>query len=573
MAEAKQSQPAKPASFKKQKRLPIGTDDFERVRQENLYYVDKTSLIEQMFDNWAQVTLFTRPRRFGKSLNMSMLKHFFEIGSDPSLFDGLAIMQHEGLCEQHMGKYPVIFLSLKKVDGEDFKTAYAGLLSEIQREVKRLSYLQTSNALDSGEKELIKQFKTKSASKDDIRDAIYTLSYFLEKHHGQKTIILIDEYDVPLDKAYINGYYDKMIDLIRAMFGSALKTNSSLQLAVLTGCLRVSKESVFTGLNNFRVCGISDLEYTECFGFTEGEVREMFEYYGVENRMQDAKAWYDGYHFGNQEIYCPWDVINFCQTLRSCPTAQPTAYWTNTSGNDVVRNLIKKSDSDVVKGDIESLINGGTIQKELNVNITYREIEDSINNLWSLLYMTGYLTTTKPPSGDMFELRIPNYEITTIYKKQVLGWFSERLNAEAKENRKQLEALFEAFVTGNAAEIKRLLEERLLTTVSYFDAHENFYHGFLLALLSTCNNWYLTSNRESGSGRCDIVLERSDGSVGIVIELKYTKDPDDLPKACTQAIEQINKKNYAAAFRRKHLKQIYKMGIAFSGKECEVLVE
>ena len=557
--------------------FPIGCEDFEKMRSDRFYYVDKTGLIEQLLDNRTEVTLFTRPRRFGKSLNMSMLKHFFEAGSDPALFDGLAITKRQDLCEQYMGKYPVIFLSLKRMDGKDFDTAYAGLCSEIQREANRLSFLLNSDALDSDKKALLKQFMTKSVSEDDMRDCIYSLSHFLEKHYGQKAIILIDEYDVPLDKAYVGDYYDEMVDLMRAVLGSALKSNTSLQFAVLTGCLRVSKESIFTGLNNFRVCGISDLKYTEYFGFTEPEVRKMFDDYEYEDRLEDAKKWYDGYHFGDQEIFCPWDVLNFCADLDGDHNMFPKNYWVNTSSNDIVRDLIKKADDAYLQNDIERLIEGETITKRIGENITYRDIDKNVNNLWSLLYMTGYLTTTKPPvydsDGAVYTLRTPNLEIRQIYKNQVLEWFEERVYEESKVERESLERFYTAFEEGDEQTVEDILNDRLLTTVSFYDKGERFYHGITYLLLKLCNMWGAFSNRETGNGRSDIQIQGNRRKFGAVVELKYADGYDNLEEKCAEAIKQINDNEYTKDLRAIHVKRVLVYGIAFYKKECKVKVE
>ena len=555
------------------KKLPVGIDNFEKLRGDDYYYIDKTNLIAEIIDEAAEVTLFARPRRFGKTLNMTMLRTFFEIGRDQTLFDGLAISERKDLCEKHMGSYPIVFLTLKGVDGLNFESAYAMLCGVIRAEASRLQFLETSDALTQTEKDNFSQLLNGSRDLNCIKESLRLLCTLLEKHYNSKVVLLIDEYDVPLDKAYVNGYYDEMIDVVRSMFGAALKSNDSLQFAVLTGCLRVSKESIFTGLNNLRVCTVSSPVASNAFGFTNDEVKKMLDYYEAPNRLDDARAWYDGYLFGEDEMYCPWDVINFCNDLRRNAEARPTPYWINSSGNDIVRRLIKNASGAQVQSEIETLIEGGTISKEINENITHREIDKNIDNIWSLLYMTGYLTTTEAPASNYYDLRIPNYEITQIYKKQVMEWFRDRLHDEVQASNDSLKELFAAFEAGEAVKIEELLNERLLTTVSYFDSNESFYHGFLLALLSTCDIWLIRSNSESGYGRGDIFVERGDGKIGIVIEVKYAHDPDDLEVACKNAIRQINNKNYAANFKRKNLKHILKMGIAFCGKESKVLVE
>ena len=559
----------------KKKRLPISTDNFEQVRNENLYYVDKTALVEQLLNNWAEVTLFTRPRRFGKSLNMSMLRHFFEIGSDLSLFDGLTITQRTDLCEQYMGKYPVISLTLKDVNGLNFESAYDSFCRIIQSEALRHYYLKDSDVLLPKEKEMFKSLLSDNPKKENIKNSLQILSALLEKHYSQKTIILIDEYDVPLDKAYLNGYYDEMLDLIRALFDSVLKSNTSLQFAILTGCLRVSKESVFTGLTNFRVCDVSDLKFAEYFGFTQNEVEEMFEYYGFENRLKDAKMWYDGYHFGDKEMYCPWDVMSFCDDLQSNSSAEPRSYWINTSGNDIVRQLIERNSTDFVKADIEALIAGKTIEKKLNLNITHREINYNINNLWSLLYMTGYLTTTKTPSKGMCTLCIPNYEINLIFQDQVQDWFDECMYKEAREKSEKLERLYKAFETGDASTVEELLNERLLTTISFSDAYEGFYHGFLVGILNARPVWGTSSNSESGHGKSDIILKSAGNKFGAVIEIKRLPagEFDKLNHACEQALQQIEDRQYTTILKQESYTQIYKYGIAFCVKKCRVVCE
>ena len=551
------------------KKLPIGIENFEEMQKQDFYYVDKTGLIVDLLAGWGKVNLFTRPRRFGKTLNMSMLKCFFEIGTDKSLFDGLAVSKEKALCETYMGKYPVVFVSLKGVDGLTFETAYRALCSIIRREALRLEFLLDSDKLTENEKKSLNRILTGEYDDQDIRDSLQMLCTLLEKHYGQKPILLIDEYDVPLDKAYYHGYYPQMIDLIRAMFQSALKTNSSLFFAVLTGCLRVSKESIFTGLNNLMVHSISDPSFDEYFGFTDEEVGKMLSDYGLEAHHQEAREWYDGYRFGGQDVYCPWDVINYVYALRVDPQAEPKAYWLNTSGNAMVRELISKSADGTTQMEIERLIEGETITKTLNEQLTHNEIRSSIGNIWSLLYMTGYLTTAQKPSGSRYELRIPNREVRQIYMQQVLSWFEDKASAETDK----LTNLYAAFETGDTETIKEILDEQLLDTVSFYDAHESFYHGFLLALLSTCANWNVSSNIETGKGRSDIIAGRKDRKVGFVVEVKDVKDEDKLDAACEAALRQIDERDYTAILRRFRVKEIHKYGIAFWDKECRVVMK
>ena len=551
------------------KKLPVGIDSFEKLRREDFYYVDKSRMIVDLMANWGEVNLFTRPRRFGKTLNMSMLKCFFEIGTDKSLFDGLAVSKEKELCEKYMGKYPVVFVSLKGVDGLTFEDAYRRLRGIIREEALRLSFLKSSEKLDEDDLRSFLRILSEQDTSADMVGSLRMLCTLLEKHYGQKPILLIDEYDVPLDKAYYHGYYPQMIDLIRAMFQAALKTNSSLFFAVLTGCLRVSKESIFTGLNNLKVCSISDVKFDEFFGFTDEEVRAMLSAYGLENHYEETREWYDGYRFGGQDVYCPWDVINYCDDLRSDPQTEPKAYWLNTSGNAMVRALVDKSADGTTQMEIERLIEGETITKTLNEQLTHNEINSSINNIWSLLYMTGYLTTTQRPSGGRYALRIPNREVRQIYMQQVLSWFNHKVESETDK----LTNLYAAFEMGDTETIKEILDEQLLDTVSFYDAHESFYHGFLLALLSTCANWNVSSNIETGKGRSDIIAGRKDRKIGFVVEVKDVKDEDKLDAACEAGMKQIDEKDYTALLRRFRLKEIRKYAIAFWDKECRVAMK
>ena len=551
------------------KKLPVGIDSFEKLRREDFYYVDKSRMIVDLMANWGEVNLFTRPRRFGKTLNMSMLKCFFEIGTDKSLFDGLAVSKEKELCEKYMGKYPVVFVSLKGVDGLTFEDAYRRLRGIIREEALRLSFLKSSEKLDEDDLRSFLRILSEQDTSADMVGSLRMLCTLLEKHYGQKPILLIDEYDVPLDKAYYHGYYPQMMDLIRAMFQAALKTNSSLFFAVLTGCLRVSKESIFTGLNNLKVCSISDVKFDEFFGFTDEEVRAMLSAYGLESHYEETREWYDGYRFGGQDVYCPWDVINYCDDLLSNPRQKPRAYWMNTSGNDMVRRLIDRSTNGTTQMEIERLIAGETITKTLNEQLTHNEVDASVENIWSLLYMTGYLTAVDYPDGNRYELRIPNREVRQIYMQQVLSWFEDKASAETDK----LTNLYAAFETGDVDTIKEILDEQLLDTVSFYDAHESFYHGFLLALLSTCASWNVSSNIETGKGRSDILVSRKDRKIGFVVEVKDVKDEEKLDAACEAALRQIDERDYTAILRRFRVKEIHKYGIAFWDKECRVVMK
>ncbi len=551
------------------KKLPVGIDNFEKLRTQDFYYVDKTGLVADLMNNWGEVNLFTRPRRFGKTLNMSMLKSFFEIGGDKSLFDGLAVSQDTALCGKHMGKYPVVFLSLKGVDGLTFEDAYKMLAEIIRQEAFRLQFLADSDVLTDDEKQPLRNLMGRREDSSGIRNSLKMFSSLLEKHYGRKTIILIDEYDVPLDKAYQHGYYDQMIDLIRAMFGAALKTNDSLFFAVLTGCLRVSKESIFTGLNNLKVHSISDVKYDEYFGFTDREVGGMLAYYGLEKFREEAREWYDGYRFGGQDVYCPWDVINYCDDLRGDPEAEPKSYWLYTSGNDMVRRLIEKTPDGTTQMEVEELIAGNTVTKQLNEQLTHNEIGDNVDNIWSLLYMTGYLTVTRRPSGGRYTLRIPNREVRQIFMRQVLAWFRNKAEAETGK----LAELYAAFEKGDTETITDYLNEQLLDTVSFYDARESFYHGFLLALLNTCAGWRVSSNLETGRGRSDIIVESKDRRIGFVVEVKDVRDERKLNGACETAVKQIEEKDYTAILRRYRVEEIWIYGIAFWEKECRVVAK
>ncbi len=550
-------------------KLPIGIENFKEMRKQEFYYVDKTGLIVDLLADWGKVNLFTRPRRFGKTLNMSMLANFFEIGADASLFDGLRVSEEKELCENHLGKFPVVFVSLKGVDGLTFDDAYARLRILIRNEALRLEVLRESGKLSMEEKNAYLRLVSENPEKTDITESLKLLCQLLEKHYGQKPILLIDEYDVPLDKAFLHGYYPQMIDLIRSMFGAALKTNDSLFFAVLTGCLRVSKESIFTGLNNLKTLSISNVKFNEYFGFTDEEVGRMLADYGLEAHQAEAREWYDGYRFGNQDVYCPWDIINYVNELRSDPEAEPKPYWMNTSGNDMVRRLIAKASDGTTQMEIERLIEGDAITKMINEQLTHSEIDENLENIWSLLYMTGYLTVARKPSGGRYELRIPNREVREIFKRQVLSWFTERARAATEK----LAGLYEAFEKGDAEAIEKLLNRQLITTVSFYDAYESFYHGFLLALLSTCVDWCVSSNAETGRGRSDITVERRDRELGFVIEIKEVRTRAKLDEACAAAMKQAEDRDYAAVMLRYGVETVFTYGIAFCDKRCRVAVK
>ena len=558
--------------------LPVGIENFKEIRQLGFYYIDKTRLIEQLLQGWGKVTLFTRPRRFGKTLNMSMLKSFFEIGTDKSLFDGLYISGNKELCDEYMGKYPVIFLSLKGVDGLDFTTARRMLCAILKNEFDRHYYLKTSDALTDEDRTLFTNML--QGSYDNIEDSIRMLSKLLFKHFGQKAVILIDEYDVPLDKAFQNGYYKEMVSLIRGLFGQALKTNEFLQFAVLTGCLRISKESIFTGLNNFKVMSITDSRFDEQFGFTDKEVRKLLSDYGMDSHFDEIKEWYDGYHFGRADVYCPWDVINHVDHLRDDSDAKPQTYWINSSGNSLVRRLINRADSST-KDEIERLIAGDAIEKVIRLDLTYDEIDNSIDNIWSVLFTTGYLTKigeVRLPDSESYayKLVIPNKEVREVFVLQIQEWFKAVV---ANEN-DTMKLLSRAILDKDEQQIARQLNIvmgrmiSILDTKAPDDMKENFYHGLLLGLLRGSNpGWLIKSNRESGDGFSDILIKPEDPDAGIIIEVKYAKEIKGLDAACDAAMAQIKDKRYDEALRDEDRCDILAYGIAFCRKRCRVVGE
>lgn len=559
------------------KKIPVGIENFQDMRKFNFYYIDKTNLIEQLLDNWSKVTLFTRPRRFGKTLNMSMLRSFFELGTDKSLFDGLYISKNKELCEEHMGKYPVIFFSLKSVEGLKFENARYRIIEMIGREAQRYEFLAESDKLSENEKAqykaLIALDNGKYTMDDDILiSGIQMLSHLLYKHYGQKTVILIDEYDVPLDKAFENGYYKEMVSLIRGIFGMALKTNDSLQFAVLTGCLRISKESIFTGLNNFEVLSILNTQYDEAFGFTDGEVKQILEDYNLSDHYPDVKEWYDGYHFGNTDIYCPWDVIRYCKNLCADPAALPEDFWSNSSGNAMVRRFIDKADIRT-KNEIERLIAGEDIEKDISQELTYDEIDKSIENLWSVLFTTGYLTHKGCTESGRYRLTIPNKEVRNLFIRKIMEWFSD----VTRNDGKTLEEFCNAFVDRDPGKIEQIFGDYLWNTISIRDTattkakKENFYHGILLGLLGYKASWLIKSNAESGTGYSDILVEVPDNRTGIVIELKYAED-GDMDSACSRALEQIEEKDYVDKLRQDGMRNFIKYGIACFKKDCKVVI-
>ena len=556
------------------KKLPVGIENFEEIRKEGIYYVDKTGLIRDQLNNWGKVNLFTRPRRFGKTLNMSMLKSFFEIGTDKTLFDGLAISEEKELCEAYMGKFPVVFVSLKDVDGLTFENAYGKLRDILRAEISRLSFLMQSEQIAEDDKYSFERFLREQDTLDDVQKSLKMLSSLLYQHYGQKVILLIDEYDVPLDKAFQHGYYKEMVALIRSLFSRALKTNDFLQFAVLTGCLRVSKESIFTGLNNFDVNSIIDVEHDEQFGFTEAEVQELLQYYDREAAAPVMKAWYDGYRFGNADVYCPWDVINYAKKLLANPQAEPQAFWINSSGNDLVKRFVDKADK-TTQDEIERLIAGEAIEKAVRLELTYGEVDNSIDNLWSVLFTTGYLTQAGRVERGVYKLIIPNREVREVFVFQIQEWFKNTVVRDEKP----MQAFCQAFLDGNAEEIQRRLTIILgkmisiLDTKAKDDQKENFYHGLLLGLLRSEPNWLILSNVESGEGFSDILIEPEDPDAGMVIEVKYSPTLAGMESACRAAMAQIKEKHYDERLRNEGRENITAFGIAFWKKRCRVCFE
>ena len=558
-------------------KLPVGIDNFEKIRRNGFYYVDKTSLIEQLFSNWGEVNLFTRPRRFGKTLNMSMLKYFFEIGTDRSLFDGLHISSNEKICSEHMGKYPVIFLSLKNAEGLNFDTAKYQMVELIAREAERFPFLAKDTNLSDRDRE---KYRVLTAfadghyqmSDDVLYGSLQTFSELLYKHFNQKTVILIDEYDVPLDKAFQHGYYREMVALIRAMFGRALKTNEALAFAVLTGCLRVSKESIFTGLNNFKILSITDSRFDEQFGFTDKEVQKLLADYHLEARFSETKEWYDGYRFGNVDVYCPWDVINHIDRIKDDPNARPEAYWINTSGNDLVKRFVDKANR-TTRNEIEQLIVGNAIEKTLRLDLTYDEIDNSIENLWSVLFTTGYLTQTGMTEDGAYRLVIPNREICEVFKLQIQEWFKKSIFS----NTEQLTAFWKAFEEGNTDGVEMYLNRIMSNSISVFDIKtgegkkEISYHNLLVGILTGNADWLVKSNVEAGEGFADIIVETEDPNAGIIVELKYTKNYDEMEQACKAALDQINDRRYQEYLLNDGRKDITLYGIAFCKKRCKAM--
>ena len=559
----------------KKKKLPIGIDNFEKIRKDDFYYVDKTKLIEQLLEKWGEANLFTRPRRFGKSLNMSMLRHFFEIGADPSLFDGLYISQRTELCKNYMGKFPVVSVSLKGVESSSYEGACRLLGKVINEEARRLGFLEKSKKLKESEKAIFGELLKPDMREDVLAYSIRELTELLEKHYGEKVIVLIDEYDVPLAKANEQGYYDEMVLLLRTLFGNALKTNESLKFAVLTGCLRVAKESIFTGLNNFKVYPLTKVVFDECFGFTDEEVKEMLHYYQQDSHYDTVKEWYDGYRFGKVDVYCPWDVINYCDEHLDDPMAEPQNYWSNTSGNDVIKHFVDSiyTGKEVTKSELERLVNGGAVQKNISQELTYKELYGSMDNIWSALFMTGYLTQRGESEGNQYNLVIPNQEIRNIITEHIMGLFKEDVSKDGQ----MVNEFCNALASGEADIVEKLFTEYMKKTISVRDTFvrkstkENFYHGILLGILSFKGGWMVKYNKEAGNGFSDIMIWMDDSDTGIVIEVKYA-EAADMETECKKALEQIAKNQYEEVFQEEGIHRVLKYGIACNRKKCKVLM-
>lgn len=551
--------------------LPVGIDNFEKIMKDNFYYVDKTGVLSELLHNWGQVNLITRPRRFGKTLNMSMLEYFFSIKGDQSIFDGLKISKDTKLCEEHMGKYPVISVSLKGVNAATYEKAFDFAADMIQGVAESFQFLLDSEKLSEHDKSIYKKLLDSKMDEVVLCGSLKRLSGLLEKHYGIKVILLIDEYDVPLAKAFENGYYDQMVFLLRNLLEQALKSNSSLKFAVMTGCMRVSKESIFTGLNNLKVLSITDERYDEYFGFTDTEVKEMLKYYEIEDHYEEIKSWYDGYRFGNTKVYCPWDVLNYCDKIKDHTDTFPENYWINTSSNDAVRKFIQMSDNLTTKREIENLLAGEEITKEIHQELTYPEMYKSLENVWSLLFMTGYLTQRGRVGTNRYKLAIPNLEIRDIFRTQIMEYFKESVAKDGDT----LSRFCDALKNGEEKNVEAVFESYLKKTISIRDTFvrkalkENFYHGILLGILGVKEEWGVFSNQETGEGYSDILIETENSEMAILIEVKYAND-GNLERACERALKQVEERKYDEELRENGVDKILKYGIACYMKRCRV---
>ena len=557
---------------REKRKLPIGIENFEQIIKDDFYYVDKTGLISELLRNWGMVNLFTRPRRFGKSLNMSMLEHFFSVEGDKSIFDGLKISKDKKLCEEYMGKHPVISISLKGINAASYEAAFELTVKTIKGAVQKAGFLKMSDKLDEDEKKEYRAILDENMSEATLFWSLKNLSELLEKHYETKVILLIDEYDVPLAKAFENGYYDKMVFLIRNLLEQMLKTNDSLKFAVMTGCMRISKESIFTGLNNLKVLSITDERFDEYFGFTDEDVKEMLRYYDREDHYEEMRNWYDGYRFGSTDVYCPWDVLNHCDKIKENAAAFPENYWVHTSSNEAVKKIIQMSGNITTKREIERLLAGEEIVKEIRQELTYQEMYQSVENIWSLLFMTGYLTQRQRLDASHYKLAIPNLEVRDIFKTQIMEYFKEGVAKDGDT----LKQLCDALKGGDAEKVERLFEGYLKKTISIQDTFvkkslkENFYHGILLGILGVKEDWGVFSNRETGDGYSDIMIETEDSEMGIIIEIKYAGD-GNLLNVCEKALKQVEETKYEETLLENGVEKILKYGIACYMKHCKVM--
>lgn len=557
---------------REKRKLPIGIENFEQIIKDDFYYVDKTGLISELLRNWGMVNLFTRPRRFGKSLNMSMLEHFFSVEGDKSIFDGLKISKDKKLCEEYMGKHPVISISLKGINAASYEAAFELTVKTIKGAVQKAGFLKMSDKLGEDEKKEYRAILDENMSEATLFWSLKNLSELLEKHYETKVILLIDEYDVPLAKAFENGYYDKMVFLIRNLLEQTLKTNNSLKFAVMTGCMRISKESIFTGLNNLKVLSITDERFDEYFGFTNEDVKEMLRYYDREDHYEEMRNWYDGYRFGSTDVYCPWDVLNHCDKIKENAAAFPENYWVHTSSNEAVKKIIQMSGNITTKREIERLLAGEEIVKEIRQELTYQEMYQSVENIWSLLFMTGYLTQRQRLDASHYKLAIPNLEVRDIFKTQIMEYFKEGVAKDGDT----LKQLCDALKGGDAEKVERLFEGYLKKTISIRDTFvekslkENFYHGILLGILGVKEDWGVFSNRETGDGYSDIMIETEDSEMGIIIEIKYAGD-GNLLNACEKALKQVEETKYEETLLENGVEKILKYGIACYMKHCKVM--
>ena len=557
---------------REKRKLPIGIENFEQIIKDDFYYVDKTGLISELLRNWGMVNLFTRPRRFGKSLNMSMLEHFFSVEGDKSIFDGLKISKDKKLCEEYMGKHPVISISLKGINAASYEAAFELTVKTIKGAVQKAGFLKMSDKLGEDEKKEYRAILDENMSEATLFWSLKNLSELLEKHYETKVILLIDEYDVPLAKAFENGYYDKMVFLIRNLLEQTLKTNNCLKFAVMTGCMRISKESIFTGLNNLKVLSITDERFDEYFGFTDEDVKEMLRYYDREDHYEEMRNWYDGYRFGSTDVYCPWDVLNHCDKIKENAAAFPENYWVHTSSNEAVKKIIQMSGNITTKREIERLLAGEEIVKEIRQELTYQEMYQSVENIWSLLFMTGYLTQRQRLDASHYKLAIPNLEVRDIFKTQIMEYFKEGVAKDGDT----LKQLCDALKGGDAEKVERLFEGYLKKTISIRGTFvekslkENFYHGILLGILGVKEDWGVFSNRETGDGYSDIMIETEDSEMGIIIEIKYAGD-GNLLNACEKALKQVEETKYEETLLENGVEKILKYGIACYMKHCKVM--